>query len=480
MRRRDLILAGAPALLRASTRRPNIVWLMTDEQRPDSLACYRSPWAHSPAIDALAAEGALFESAYVPSPVCVPCRSALLTAQAASAIGVLHNQARLRPDARFFTWRFEEAGYQTATFGKKHYFGGSRRPAFQTEEGKATEGIVDPEHYRAPFSEEGHDVVKYNARPEQKLRRNWILAGRFPTDEDESAEVRNLKLATNWLEGRDTAKPFFLRLSLNAPHTPVVTPPRYLPLIDPDRIHIPQPAARQLEGQPERDRLILRSFEGSGVLTPGELRKARHYYYARCAFADAVFARLLDFLRTRGLLDNAIVVMMSDHGAHLGDQGLLQKQTFYEQVATVPYVFWAKELVRPGRRFRASVNVNSLLPTLLDLAGLSADGAQESSLAPSLRDGKEPAAKPVFSEICFGYQGWRDHDRQVMIRDGDFKMSLFADAGPADGALYDLRRDPSETINLYSRKSHQGTVRRLRRQIQEWDKTRGWIPEGKG
>jgi arylsulfatase len=472
MRRRDLLLAGAPALLRASTRRPNIVWLMTDEQRPDSLACYRSPWAHSPTLDALAAEGALFESAYVPSPVCVPCRSALLTAQAASTIGVLHNQARLRPDATFLTWCFEEAGYQTATFGKKHYFGGSGRPAFQTEEGKATEGIVDPEHYRPPFNEEGRDVVKYNARPEQKLRRNWILAGRFPTDEDESAEVRNLKLATSWLEARDPAKPFLLRLSINAPHTPVVAPARYLPLIDPDRIRIPAPTARQLEGQPERDRVILRSFEGSDVLTPAELRIARHYYYARCAFADAVFARLLDFLRPRGLLDNTIVVMMSDHGTHLGDQGLLQKQTFYEQVATVPYVFWSKEHVRPGRRFRTSVNVNSLLPTLLDLASLSADGAQEASLAPSLRSGKEPPAKPVISEIAFGYQGWRDHDRQVMVRDGDFKLSLFADSGEPDGALYDLRRDPEERNNLFSSPAHQRTVQRLTRLIGEWDRLR--------
>lgn len=471
MRRRDLIFGSAPALLRASTRRPNIVWLMTDEQRPDSLGCYGSPWAHSPALDALAAEGALFESAYVPSPVCVPCRSALLTAQAASTIGVLHNQARLGDETTFLTWRLEQAGYQTASFGKKHYFGG-RQPAFQTEDGKATEGIVDPELYRAPFSEEGHDVVKYTPRPEQKLRRNWILAGRFPADEDQSAEIRNLKLATNWLEGRDSKKPFFLRLSINAPHTPVVVPARYLPLIDPGRIRIPEPTGRQLERQPERVRTILRSFEGSGMLTPAELRKARHYYYARCAFASAVFARLLDFMRPRGLLDYTIVVMMSDHGTHLGDQGLLQKQTFYEQVVTVPFVFWSREHIRPGRRYRTPVSVNSLLPTLLDLAGLPADGAQEASLAPCLRAGKEPPREPVISEVAFGYQGWRDHDRQVMIRDGDFKMSLFADSGEPDGELYNLRRDPEERVNLFADPAHRRVVERLRRRMAEWDANR--------
>jgi len=126
------------------------------------------------------------------------------------------------------------------------------------------------------------------------------------------------------------------------------------------------------------------------VLTPGQLHKARHYYYARCAFADAICGRLLEFMRPRGLLDNTIIVMMSDHGAHLGDHGLLQKQTFYEQAATVPYLFWSNDHIRAGRRFRTAVNVNSLLPTLLDLTGLPAGGAQEASLASVLRGGKGP------------------------------------------------------------------------------------------
>ena len=92
--RRDLILS-APALLQTANRRPNVLWLMTDEHRPDSLGCYGSKWAHSPRLDELAAGGALFESAYVPSPVCVPCRCSLLTGNAASTTGVLHNEEQL-------------------------------------------------------------------------------------------------------------------------------------------------------------------------------------------------------------------------------------------------------------------------------------------------------------------------------------------------------------------------------------------------
>jgi arylsulfatase len=468
LRRRDL-LAGAPALLQTARRRPNILWLMTDEQRPDSLACYRSGWAYSPHVDQLAAEGALFERAYVPSPVCVPCRCSLLTGNSASTNGVLHNEARLGPDTRFLTWRFEDAGYQTASFGKKHYFYKGRQ-AFQTEAGSATEGIVDPTRYGRAWNAADYDALEYPQKRGQKLVRNWILAGKFPAPEQETAEARSAALATKWLEGCDASRPFLLRLSLNAPHTPVVTPPAYLKLIDPDRIRIPEPTKQHLDRQPERDRILLRGFAGSDVLSAAELRKIRHYYYARAAFADAMCGRLLDWMRDRGLLDNTIVVMTSDHGTHLGDQGLLQKQTFYEQVVTVPYIFWSKDHVRRGSRFRTPVSTLSLLPTLLELAGLNSAGVEGPSLARSLRHAAEPPRRPVFSEIAFGYQGWRDQDLQMMVRDGPMKLSMFDTHADGDGALFDLRNDPEERNNLFGHPRHAATVGRLVRLIAEADR----------
>jgi len=460
MLRRDLLLGAAPALVRAASKRPSILWLMTDEHRPDSLGCYGSPWGHSPHLDRVAREGTMFQSAYTPSPVCVPCRSALLTGNWGSTTGVLHNEARLGPQTRFLTWRFEDAGYQSASFGKKHYFFDNPRQAFQTEAGSATEGIVDPARYGKGFDAASHDALQFPDIPGQKLQRRWILGGRFPASEDETAEARNVALATQWLERRDASKPFLLRLSLNAPHTPVVVPERYLSLVDPNRIDIPLPTSEELESQPERERVLLRGFEGSGMLSAGQIRKARHYYYARCAFADAMCGRLLEWMRARGLLDDTVVVMTADHGTHLGDHGLLQKQTYYEQVATVPFIFWAPVRVRAGARMRTPVSTLGLLPTLLDLAGLPFDGVDGESLARSLRAGREPSRKPVISEIAFGYQGWRDQDRQVMVRDGDWKLSMFS-IGTPDGALYDLRHDPGETTNRFDDPKAAAQRRRL-------------------
>mgnify|MGYP005856835007 CR=1 FL=1 len=463
---------AAPALLSAGSRRPNVLWLMTDEQRPDSLGCYESPWAHSPNLDALAAEGALFENAYTPSPVCVPCRSSLITGNTASTTGVLHNKARLHPGAVPLTWRFEEAGYQTATFGKKHFFLSGKRPAFQTEAGLITDEFVAPESYRKDLNPADFGVLRFDPLPSQKEKRHWILAGRFPADEDQTAEARNIALAIDWLSRRDETKPFFLRVSFNAPHTPVVCPERCLPLIDPEKMDIPVPTEEELAGQPKRESLLLRGFQGTQRLSAAQLRQARHYYYARVSFADAMFGRLLGWMRRRRLLDNTIVVFTSDHGAHLGDHGMLQKQTFYEQVATVPCFFWGSGRVPPGLRFATPVNTLGLLPTLLELAGLPHDGVEGQSLAEEVSTGTEPVFQPVFSEIAFGYQGYRDADRQVMIRDGRYKMSLFPDGGDPDGALYDLQMDPGETRNLYAEPESREIAVQLRRQIGDWDRRR--------
>jgi arylsulfatase A-like enzyme len=158
-------------------------------------------------------------------------------------------------------------------------------------------------------------------------------------------------------------------------------------------------------------------------------------------------------MRQRSLLANTIIAFVADHGAHLGDQGLLQKQTFYDQVATVPYFFHAPNHIARRKRIDTLVEVLGLVPTLLDLAGLPSHSADSPSLASTLKSGKEPPPRRIQSQIAFGYQRWRDDDPQIMIRDGQWKLHCFHDpanpqrfAASRDAALYDLRSDPHDTI----------------------------------
>ncbi len=466
--RRELLcgFGAAPAVLRSALGdRPNVLWLMTDEQRPDSLGCYGSPWAHTPHLDSLAAEGLLFHAAYTPSPVCVPARTSLLTGDFPSRTGVFHNQQRLPATARMLIWAFEEAGYQTASFGKKHYFLPQKRQAFQVEAGRATDEFVSAEAYHPDYDPSAYDVLQYPDLPARKIRRRWVLAGKFPGPRERTAEAENVNLALSWLEKRDPRRPFLLRLSLNAPHTPVVVPPEFLALVDPERIALPIPRAEDLADKPAREKVHLQDFQGALCLTADQIRKLRHYYYARVAFLDAEIGRMLAWMRAQDLLANTIVAFVSDHGTHLGDHGLLQKQTFYEQVVTVPLFLWWRGLRRRGQRHTAPVSTIGLLPTLAALAGVQIPWRCEAQ--PLMDAGGRPCAGgPVFSEIKFGYQGYRDEDRQVMVRDGRWKLVRFLDGEP-DGALYDLREDPQEKLNLYARRPEVAV--RLAKLIDSWD-----------
>ncbi len=470
-RRGFLQAAGAAVMARRA--RPNVLWIHTDEQRPDSLGCYGSPWARSPFIDRLAREGAIYLDAYTPSPVCVPARSCVLTGRHASSLGVYHNQQRLRPNTPFLTWVFAEAGYRTASFGKKHYFCEGRQ-AFETEEGSATDPVVGATRYGKEYKPEDHDAIVYPG-PQP-----WILGGRFPADISRTAEARNVDLALAWLSSPVDREPFFLRVSLNAPHTPVVVPKPYAGTMDPDTIRIPDATEEQLAAQPPYLRRALRDYQGSGRLTREAIGKTRRYYYERVAFLDGQVERLLTAMRKRNLLDNTIVAFVSDHGAHLGDHGLFQKQTFYQQVATVPYLFWYPAKVSAGRRFRTPVNTLSILPTLIELAGLSVPaGAEARSLAGSLREGREPPAEPVVSEIKLGYRDYRDDDRLVMIRSGTRKLFLFQDPGGPErfrgreeASLYDLETDPHESANLLAGRPLSADATELQAEIARWDRAR--------
>ena len=186
--------------------------------------------------------------------------------------------------------------------------------------------------------------------------------------------------------------------------------------------------------------------------------KARQYYYGEVAFVDQQFGRMLDWMRNHGLLDNTIIVYLSDHGTHLGDFGLVQKGTFFEPVVKVPYFFWYPQNLADGIKLNTPVETRSLIPTLLALAGLEVPAEFiMNNLAQNLVTGQEPAAKPLFSEIGMGI----NDTRYVMVREGDYKLSLIADPELGQGYLTNLADDPHERVNLYDSPDYTNVKERL-------------------
>jgi choline-sulfatase len=420
--------------------RPNVLWLMTDEQRTDSLGCYGSPWARTPALDRLAAEGVRFDVAVTPSPVCAPARSALLTGRAPSTLGFWHNGGPIERPTPPLTKLFEHAGYRTASFGKHHYMAADE-PPFQTQVDLVLSDEVGYFAYADRWDEDDFDVVKYPPSPYP-----WILAGRFPAESSLTAEARLVDAAKTWLDGHPSDRPFLLRLSFNGPHTPVVPPAPFDTCIDPAKIEL-SPDATELPGGAPPWLHELAAVESASRLTEDELRRARQAYYGEVAYLDHLIGDFLGWMEACGLLENLVIVFCSDHGTHVGDHGLVQKQTFFDPVVNVPYFFWGPGIIRPCEPLRTPVELRTLLPTLLDLVGLDAPGT---SLATVVRDGASPAPDPVFSELTLGSFDIRPQDRLVMVREGSWKLSLCLDPEPAQLWLVDLDSDPDERLDRAS------------------------------
>jgi arylsulfatase A-like enzyme len=393
----------------------------------------------------------------------------MLTGQTNSRLGVLNNHHFLAPErARFLTSGFVNAGYAVASFGKHHY-NCRKVAAFPLEGGSSLDDRAGCTEFRVPVDETDAGVVYYPTE-----FRHWILAGRFPGTMEETAEARNARLAAEWLRDQDSAQPFFLRLSLLAPHTPVLAPAPYDTLVDPDAIDLPVDDRHDLDlPSPVRENLC--ETAGTWRLDPDQIRRMRQVYYGRVAFLDEVVRRFLAQLEAMRALDNTIVVFTSDHGCHLGDHAFVQKQSFYEASARVPLLV-AGPGIAPGV-VQTPVNIGSVLPTCLELAGLPVEQPTDfPSLAEPLRNGTEPAAAPVFSEIDFGVWQYRDGDRYAMVRDRDWKLAVFRDPVdkarfPADDGLmlHHLPTDPGERHNLATVPEHQPTVQRLVGLIDDWD-----------
>jgi choline-sulfatase len=394
----------------------------------------------------------------------------MLTGQSNPRLGVLNNHHHLPPErARFLTHDFVANGYAMASFGKHHYNCRQVR-AFPLEGGSVLDDRAGYTEYRVPVDEKEAGVVYYPTE-----FRHWILAGRFPGGIDDTAEAKNAALALRWLQERDASQPFFLRLSLNAPHTPTLAPAPYDTCVDPDSINLPIDGPDDLDlPAPVRENLI--QTAGTWRLTREQILRLRQVYYGRVAFLDEVLRRFLAQAQALGALDHTYIIFAADHGCHLGDHGFVQKQSFYEASVRVPFLMSGPGIA-PGT-VRTPVSVGSILPTCLELAGIDIPQPTDfPSLATSLRNGTEPEPEPVFSDIDFGIWGYRDGDRYAMVREGDWKLALFRDPHdpsrfPDDDGimLHHLADDPGERTNLTSRPEHRDTIRRLRERIADRDR----------
>ena len=463
-----LASCGTAGARRGRRKRPNVLFLVVDDLRPQ-LGCYGRREIRSPNIDGLAARGALFERAYCQVPVCGPSRLTVLTGIRVPP-SVWESGGLKAPFVSLPAW-FKSHGYYAVSLGK----------VFHYKKDRAEDWSVPPWRSKDIYGKVRGVAAKGNWA-EYNKNRLWRnpdsgkhinpRTGRGPFCEwadvpDDAYEDGVLaERAVGTLEGLARRKePFFLACGFWRPHLPLNSPKRYWDLYDPKKIRIapdrsrPKGAPPQLRGSREIDSYAL--VKGRKNTIPFHVQ-ARRAYFACVSFVDAQVGKVLDALRRLGLEKDTIVVLWGDHGWHLGEHGFWGKHNTLEN-ALRSTLLMAGPGVPEGFRSKALVELVDIYPTLCDLAGLPKPGhLQGVSVVPHLRNPERPWKEAVFAE-------WRGGARTVGT-----KRFLYTEWIGKEGAreaemLYDHRLDPEENVNVAADPRYGPVVRRLRAFLR-----RGW------
>ncbi|NLD73975.1 MAG: sulfatase-like hydrolase/transferase [Chloroflexi bacterium] len=419
--------------------RPNILFILPDQLRPDYLSCYGAQFIRTPHIDSLAAEGTLYGRCYSGSPVCVPARVSLMTGMNAIKTGVLDNSHFLPPDyaaSGLRTWpeMLFAAGYHTAAIGKMHFYPWEAPLGFQERiiaEDKIWIRIQDD--YARRLAEHGYAKTVGNDKPEYHANHGAFISD-IPWDLSVDRFVG--QETCRYLREYDREEPFALMVGFPGPHNPYDPTPEFARLFDPEDMPAPIP-----EGQ---DPLRLGGGGGrrswyaieNAAFTERHMRVMRAYYAALVAQIDHEVGDILSTLRERGMLENTVVIFSSDHGDYLGDHGLTGKNSFFEPATRVPLLVRAPGA--EGGRFEGLVELTDVTATILGHAQVPLPGYYDSAPLPAA--GLEAAGEG--REYVFGAlaSGW-------MVVDGEWKLCKYANG---QTMLFHLPSDPQEQHNLYA------------------------------
>ena len=464
------------------TERPNILLLMSDQQRWDTLGCYGCDAIPTPALDGLAADGVVFERCYVNVPMCTPSRACMLTGRLPAGHGVYRIHDTLPADQVLLPEHLAGIGYETALVGKLHVSGrgvecAERHPHDGFER---YEWSIDPQvHLDSPFN--AHVAWLRERHPEFLRRLQAGSQDHHPAAAHFSTWAAERAIA--FLNERDAARPFFLNVSLFDPHSPYFDyPPEAGALVDRSRMAPVRPltaAHRPVPGGVARERELFHAGQGrSRVPAQRDLTALRHGYLASIAFLDRQVGRIFAELERRDLMRDTLVLFVSDHGDMIGDLELIAKGAFfYDPCTRVPLILRLPGAERAGTRVRDLVQPHDLAATLLRAAGMPA--AEVAALMPRSQDlaalvraaGDPPPARDhaitLYRNSGMGYrsselgpaQYWDPPIYASMFHDGRYKLTLYQDpAAQSDpeGELYDMEQDPDETSNLWGDPRHAG------------------------
>ena len=451
--------------------KPNIVLIMTDQQRADTIGALGSPWMQTPNLDRLVNEGTSFTNCFVTSPVCVSSRASVFLGGYPHTTNVYTNFETWEPN--WVQW-LANAGYHCVNIGKMHINPYDAKGGFHQRffvENKDRPLFLE-DHERAIYDEWDKALkVRRLEKPSRYTRvrdnRDAFLKnlGCFTWEIDDDMHPDNFvgNTASWWLNDRKAESPFFLQIGFPGPHPPYDPTGDFLSIYKDTKFPHRAASQRELEKQPKMHKQLRQSMIDFNIdsvawrenLTDDDIQLLHRYYSANVSMIDYQVGQILSTLEQRGYLDNTIVIFCSDHADALGEHGHIQKWTMYDCVTRVPLIVWSPKTVKMQHQCADLVQLMDIAPTILNFANIEPPHNWEAlALNKMLETGcwddqrsDHKLRKYVYAELG------RDHIQSgaeyvIMRRDEHWKYVIYP--GNDTGELYDIQNDPHETVNLWN------------------------------
>jgi arylsulfatase A-like enzyme len=457
---RYIILAFAAALLNAcgegttdvgdKAGKPlNVLFVVSDDQAPDTIAAHGNQAVSTPTLDTLAGSGMsfmyVFNQGSWSGAVCAPSRRMINTGRHLFHTGMDPRRDQ-QQDYPVMGETFRSAGYDTFQTGKWHLPMDVWERSFTHGRAVFKGGMSRHEnggHWDATFSNYDPDAPDEDKFTDYK-------AGRHTSEEIASAAVE-------FLDDRDeTSKPFMMYVAFLAPHDPRQAPDDYLAQYPPENVELP---ANFMKYHPfDQGDYYLRDEVLAGFpRSPKVVRENISDYYAMITHMDAQIARIFEALEESGQADNTLIIYTSDHGLAVGKHGLMGKQNQYDHSIRAPFIVSGPG-VPQGTSVPGMFYLNSVFPTAAEMAGLEIPATvQAPSIVPLIRGEKEVAFDSV-------YGSYRHFQR--MVRTLDHKLIYYPMIGRTQ--LFDIRNDPDELHDLSEDPAQAERIAAMMQELERW------------